>query len=385
MSNKRKHEGSSESPCESSKRRHAVSLRSSTQSSSLTYIEQDSPEQSLPERSDNEPGQNINNQTFTTAVSTKPDPLARLLGSTVPSFSLPNPPVPDSESHSPQSVYLGKNPAKLPPLPIIRDDALAKVPFIHRGTLSGEASEAVGSSYERLEFLGDAYLELMASRAVLLRFPQFSPGKLSQVRQLLVRNETLGEFSMAYGLHERAQMPKELRTKYSLDKTWIKVMGDLFEAYVAAVISSNPEHGFITVENWMKELWEPILLKQSGEIKAPDPMAKQNLATKVCIKGIKPSYREVKPPRQFKSEGQMEFYIGVFITGWGYTNQLLGSGNGPSKTEAGYAAAEAALRNPLTAKIQRMKREHDAKAKANSNSEFIKDTQQKKEISAKSK
>lgn len=318
-------------------------------------------------------------------MSPKSGPLAGLLDSTVPSFSLPNLPVPDSESHPFQSVHLGKNPAKLPPLPIIRDEALAKIPFTHRGTLSGQVSETVGSSYERLEFMGDAYLELMASRAVLIRFPQFSPGKLSQARQLLVRNETLGEFSMAYGFHERAQMPKELRTKYSLDKTWIKVMGDLFEAYVAAVISSDPEHGFIIVENWMKELWEPILLRQSGEIRAPDPMAKQNLATKVCIKGIKPSYREVKPPRQFKSEGQMEFYIGVFITGWGYTDQFLGSGSGPSKTEAGYAAAEAALRNPLTAKIQRMKREHDAKAKASSNSEATKDTQQKKEVNAKGK
>ncbi|KAL9043072.1 MAG: hypothetical protein Q9214_003608 [Letrouitia sp. 1 TL-2023] len=375
MGNKRKHEETSESSCKSNKRRHAVSLLPPIQNFRLTYVEQDSPEQSLLERFDNEPSQSINSKPSAKAVSSKSDPLARLLESTVPSFSLPNSPVPDSESHPPQ---LGKNPARLPPLPIIRDEALAKVPFTHRGTLSGQASEAVGSSYERLEFMGDAYLELMASRAVLLRFPQFSPGKLSQARQLLVRNETLGEFSMAYGFHERAQMPKELRNKYSLDKTWIKVMGDLFEAYVAAVISSDPEHGFITVENWMKELWEPILLKQSGEIRAPDPMAKQNLATKVCIKGIKPSYREVKPPRQFKSEGQMEFYIGVFITGWGYNDQILGSGSGPSKTEAGYAAAEAALRNPLTAKIQRMKREHDAKAKAISSSEATKDTRQKK-------
>ncbi|KAL9609733.1 MAG: hypothetical protein Q9167_005522 [Letrouitia subvulpina] len=362
MSNKRIHEDSSENSFNSNKRRHTCF--------------------------DNEPSQIINSNLSEKALSPKSDPFARLLNSTVPSFSLPNSSVPDSESHPPQSVHLGNSSAKLPPLPIIRDEALAKVPFTHRGTLSGQAAEVVGSSYERLEFMGDAYLELMASRTVLLRFPQFSSGKLSQVRQLLVRNETLGDFSMAYGLHERAQMPIELRTKYSLDKTWVKVMGDLFEAYVAAVISSDPEHGFTTVENWMKELWEPILLKQSGDIRAPDPMAKQNLATKVCIKGIKPSYREVKPPRQFKSEGQMEFYIGVFITGWGYNDQILGSGSGSSKTEAGYAAAEAALQNPLTAKIQRMKREHDAKAKASSSSEAnkdAKDTQLKKGNHAKNK
>ncbi|KAL8717896.1 MAG: hypothetical protein Q9225_004906 [Loekoesia sp. 1 TL-2023] len=256
----------------------------------------------------------------------------------------------------------------LPELPKIQDPHFAEAPFTHQGTL-GDAAYAhrdkLSLNYERLEFLGDAYLELIASRVVLPRFPSFDPGKLSQTRQLLVCNETLANFSERYGFDTRARLPAEIgRKKGSQEKAWIKVMGDIFEAYVAALIISDPENGHSIAEKWLAELWEPLLLRQVNP-KVADPKAKQVLATKIMTKGTKINYRDAGHPEH--SKGHSTFFIKVFYTGLGYTDFCLGSGKGPSKPEAGYDAATNALSHPRLAEIMAKKKQFDLKSKVERN------------------
>jgi ribonuclease-3 len=52
----------------------------------------------------------------------------------------------------------------------------------------------------------------------------------------------------------------------------------------------------------------------------------------------------------------------VYLTGWGWTHEHLGSGVGKSISDAGMRAASQALQNPLTAQIAAVKREYDEKA-----------------------
>ena len=74
----------------------------------------------------------------------------------------------------------------LPTLPPILDPTLRLAPFIHQGTTGGiHFSIATSISYERLEFLGDAYLELLASRLLFTTYPLLTPGRLSQKRELV--------------------------------------------------------------------------------------------------------------------------------------------------------------------------------------------------------
>ena len=91
-------------------------------------------------------------------------------------------------------------------------------------------------SYERLEFLGDAYIELIASRLIFERFVQLTAGQMSQLRELLVKNETLGEYSKAYGFDKRLEagaiekMMEDSRSSGGKgNKAFNKVMGDVFE------------------------------------------------------------------------------------------------------------------------------------------------------------
>lgn len=280
-------------------------------------------------------------------------------------------------SKSSNIVYNG-HPDTLPKLPEILDKSLADVPFTHQGVLTGNVIEEVNVSYDRLEFLGDAYIELIATRVIFPRYPRYSAGKLSQTRQSLVNNETLAGFSLAYGFDTRARLPRSLRLakdNRDLAKGWTKTMGDIFEAYVAAIILSDPVNGFPTAEAWLTELWSPML--SSGEDESLNSNAKVHLAAKLLGKGVKIAYLDEADPDMFKKTGTIVFHIGAYLTGWGWENAHLGSGSGLNKSEAGIRAAMEALSNPLTANIAAVKREFDIKVQKERQSQISPDPQPK--------
>ncbi|KAI4096113.1 MAG: hypothetical protein LQ348_002784 [Seirophora lacunosa] len=271
-----------------------------------------------------------------------------------------------TNSH-PSSDEFNQYAKELPDLPVIQDLAIAEAPFTHQGVLKAAASGRRGGSlnYERLEFLGDAYLELIASRVILPRFPHFDPGKLSQTRQLLVCNETLADFSHRYGFHKRAHLPVDIRRRQDTqDKAWIKVMGDIFEAYVAALIVSNPENGFSIAEKWLAELWEPLLLT-GVNVEVADTSAKELLSTKIMTTGTKIRYHDAGPPEKSKTiKGQSIFHVKIYYTGLGFEDVCLGGGKGSNKAEAGHNAARNAMHNSHLNSIMAKKKEFDSKAKA---------------------
>ena len=276
-------------------------------------------------------------------------------------FHLPSSSSPTKLSSSPQDLVYNGHQDTLPKLPEILNKSLENIPFTHQGTLTAKESNDVDMSYDRLEFLGDAYIELIATRVIFPRFPKLTAGQLSQKRQLLVKNETLADFSLAYGFDARARLPKDVLMANNFDsrKLWTKIMGDIFEAYVAAVILSDPDNGFSVVEAWMTELWGPTLSnRDEGTLNLN---AKSQLAAKIMGKGIKINYREDAPPELNKKDGKILFRIGAYLTGWGWENKHLGSGEGWNKNEAGGHAAAQAMSNPFISQVIATKREFDAK------------------------
>ena len=254
-----------------------------------------------------------------------------------------------------------ENTFQLPKLPVIRDESLADLPFTHQGVLQAHQRETVNLSYDRLELLGDAYIELFATRLIFPRFPRLPAGRLSQIRESLVKNETLAEFSLAYGFDKRAHLPSSIKNAGQTgSKIWTKTLGDIFEAYVAAVVISDLIEGFATAETWLTELWIPKLPEED----IINPNSKLNLSQKIMGKNIKISYREERPQETIKKEGKIWYHIGAYLTGWGWEDQHLGSGKGLNKVLAGNQAAAQALLNPLTDQIAAVKRDFDAKVKA---------------------
>ncbi|KAL3445524.1 ribonuclease III domain-containing protein [Aspergillus insuetus] len=224
-------------------------------------------------------------------------------------------------------------PQSLPPLPRIMDANLEKTVF----TLPAMSSDPT-KTYDRLEILGDAYIELIATKLIWNRLPEIPSGRISQIRESLVKNETLAEYSTKYGLGSKTSFPQDYLNQ---PKRLIKTKGDLFEAYVAAIILSQPD-GYSIAEDWLSQLWIPRL---EALDEPPSHMhAKQALAKRVLKqKGFRLDYIDEKPPVQH--QGTETFFIGVYLTAPGLTNKHLGSGQGLSKAAAGNKAAQKALEN----------------------------------------
>lgn len=167
----------------------------------------------------------------------------------------------------------------LPPLPPIKPQ-YQKTAFCHKSLYTTSRELATSDlTYERLEFLGDAYIELFASRLIYESYSHLPAGRMSQVRELLVKNETLAELSRSYGFDQKiavgAEIGELLRDSRGRgNKGYNKIVGDVFEAYVAAVVLSDFEgKGFEKAEAWCRDLWEAKLERAKKEDRSLLPPA----------------------------------------------------------------------------------------------------------------
>lgn len=176
----------------------------------------------------------------------------------------------------------------LPPLPPIKPQ-YQKTAFCHKSLYTTSRELATSDlTYERLEFLGDAYIELFASRLIYESYSHLPAGRMSQVRELLVKNETLAELSRSYGFDQKidvgAEIGELLRDSHGKgNKGYNKIVGDVFEAYVAAVVLSDFEgKGFEKAEAWCRDLWEAKLERAKKEDRSllPPPPPPPTLAAR---------------------------------------------------------------------------------------------------------
>ena len=247
-----------------------------------------------------------------------------------------------------------------PPLPEIVDDSIRASVFTHQGVLHARQNLEPNASYERLEFLGDAYVQIFSSKLIFTQFPMMDPGPMTELRSRLVRNETLAGFALTYKLDKQAKIPTVLDNAQAR----IKILGDVFEAYVAGVIVSDPNHGEERAEKWLRNLWMPVLASFNKTVRPSnsDRLAKETLAKTIGGRGVIIDYKDARPPIKVKGRPD-RYFIGVYLTGWGSNALHLGTGEGDNKATAGQLAAAAALKNPLLENVSRIKLEHDARVR----------------------
>ena len=263
----------------------------------------------------------------------------------------------------------------LPALPPVLDPTLEAGAFIHQGYGSGRITDL---SYERLEWIGDAYIYLISTLLISQTFPSLLPGKCSQMRERLVKNVTLSDYARRYGFDKRAKLPDTLSADSlypARDQDKTKIMGDIFEAYVAAVILSDPAGGLVRAISWLKALWGMTVRKEiiqeekyglkidnplwrlrgsiglddpSASVEAPPPNPKERLHKMLGAKGVKLEYKDAAPERKDKETKLPLFTVGVYLTGWGEQNRLLGTGTAHGKKDAGMKAAAMAIQNKKT-------------------------------------
>jgi len=257
-------------------------------------------------------------------------------------------------------------PKTTPLLPKVLDPALETAALTHSGMTPGQPS----ASYERLEWIGDAYLYLISSSLIYQTFKSLPPGRCAQIREILVRNSTLASYSVRYKLDRRVRFPAEFGKQgrqggtMVTDKERNKVLGDAFEAYVGAIILSDPDHGLVRAAAWLKALWAGTIENNIREEKKKEasqppassletrgangqtPTPKMRLSSAILIPGVKLRYEDVDRKEEKKPDDKLQrFSVAIFLDGWGETNKELAWASALSKKEAGQLAAQKVLNN----------------------------------------
>jgi ribonuclease-3 len=102
----------------------------------------------------------------------------------------------------------------------------------HRSTLADEKFSSI-DSYERLEFLGDAVLDLIVTEIIFDLFPNENEGFLTKLRAKLVKGNTLAMYADELDLNNLMLLGKRVRGQGIEESK--SVLSDLFEALVGAL------------------------------------------------------------------------------------------------------------------------------------------------------
>lgn len=108
-----------------------------------------------------------------------------------------------------------------------RDPGLLSLALTHPSAVPGD-----GGDNQRLEFLGDAVLQLCVSAALYARHPGKQEGDLTQLRAALVREESLAEAARRFHLGDALVMDHGEEMSGGRDKP--SVLADTMEAVIAA-------------------------------------------------------------------------------------------------------------------------------------------------------
>jgi ribonuclease-3 len=113
--------------------------------------------------------------------------------------------------------------------------------------------EAEGDN-ERLEFLGDAVLELCISEEGFRRFPFAPEGQLTRIRSQLVKEKSLAAIARSLNLHEHILLGKGEELQGGRDRD--ALLADVFEALMGAVfLDGGFEAAKKTILHIFKDLW----------------------------------------------------------------------------------------------------------------------------------
>ncbi|MGT2949292.1 ribonuclease III [Streptococcus devriesei] len=108
------------------------------------------------------------------------------------------------------------------------------------------------SHNERLEFLGDAVLQLTISRYLFERYPQKAEGDLSKMRSMIVREESLAGFSRDCEFDRYIKLGRG--EEKSGGRKRDTILGDLFEAFLGALLL---DAGIEAVEAFLNQVVIP--------------------------------------------------------------------------------------------------------------------------------
>jgi len=207
---------------------------------------------------------------------------------------------------------------------------LLKQAMVHRSYLNEHANFELDHN-ERLEFLGDAVLEVITTEFLYFEFPNKPEGELTNLRASLVNAKMLGQVADELGIDDFLYLSKgESKDKNSKARQFI--LADAVEAIIGAIYL---DQGNRAAKKFIKN---NILSHLSEVIENQlylDPKSKfQEKAQELY--GVTPRYSVLS---ESGPDHAKNFEIGIYIE-----DELIAKGEGSSKQEAQVQAAAKALK-----------------------------------------
>lgn len=200
--------------------------------------------------------------------------------------------------------------------------------FVHRSYLN-EHPDFHLSHNERLEFLGDAVLELIVTEYLYEKYPDKTEGELTNWRAALVNANQLAQVAKEIGLEEFLLLSKGEEKDNSKARRYI--LANNFEALIGAIyldLGYDVSKEFIN-KHLLKEL--PRIVEE-GLFKDPKSRFQEESQERL---GITPTYKVLE---EWGPDHAKHFIVGVFLN-----EELIAKGQGSSKQEAEIEAAKEAL------------------------------------------
>jgi ribonuclease-3 len=210
----------------------------------------------------------------------------------------------------------------------LQNEELFRTAFTHRSYLN-EHSENGNRSNERLEFLGDAVLQLLSSEFLFNNYTKAPEGDMTNYRSAVVCTSSIGEEARRLGYGEMLLLSKGEETTGGREREYI--LANTFEAVLGALYL---EKGLEFCSDFAER---ELLYKMEEVIKGKQYKdAKSVFQEKAQEKfGVTPTY---KIEDSWGPDHEKNFKVGVFLD-----DKLWGEGLGKSKQKAEQHAAEEAL------------------------------------------
>jgi ribonuclease III len=209
-----------------------------------------------------------------------------------------------------------------------KDRNLLQSSMTHRSYLNENRRWPVPHN-ERLEFLGDAVLELITTEYLYRNFPN-PEGELTNLRSALVNYKMLSEIANELGLDEYILLSKG--EAKDTGRARQVILANAIEALIGAIYLDS---GFETTRIFINEFVIKHLTGIVTEGKILDPKSKFQELTQEKL-GVTPHYKVLA---EWGPDHNKNFEVGVFVN-----ERQIAKGVGSSKQEAEIAAAENGLK-----------------------------------------
>lgn len=209
-----------------------------------------------------------------------------------------------------------------------KDQSLLTQAFVHRSYINENKSSGL-SHNERLEFLGDAVLELVITNFLYEKYPQKTEGDLTAYRSSLVNAQTCAEIATRLSMNDYLLLSKGESKDTGRARQYI--LANTLEAFIGAVYL---DQGYDAAKDFIEREFTPLI---EGIISAGSWIDAKSLFQEKAqeFDGVTPSYKTMK---ETGPDHEKKFTVGVYLN-----KDMIAEGTGDSKQDAEQAAARAAL------------------------------------------